>query len=534
MIRRCGVLCLLLVLLQLPAPGAQPAAPRARLVVVLVIDQLRTQYLEGYGGRFTGGLKRIVDDGTWFREAAYPYLNTVTCAGHATIGTGALPYRHGMVLNAWWDRAAGRTHACTADAQARSIGYMGTPAGGDSAANARVPTLARRLREGNGRTVSLSLKPRSAINLAGANPTAVLWFDERHGWATSTAFTPQPLDWIRTFIAANPVEADRGKAWERLHPADHYAGPDDGEGERLPSGWTRTFPHVLGQPPDSFLLHWQRSPFADDYLARLGRHAVDTLELGRGPGVDFLGISFSTLDLVGHQFGPASHEVQDVLFRLDGTIGRLLAHLDARLGRNGYVLALSSDHGVAPIPEQSGAGRHPGTEILAAIDAALVPLFGPGKYAVHSAYTDVYLAAGVLGRLKRSPDASAAVLRALRALPGIAAAYRSDEIADPAARTSTDPVKRAAALSHYPSRSGDLIIVPRENWLLSTAATTHGTLYPYDQRVPVIFFGAGVPRGTRSDAATPADIAPTLAALAGVPFAAPDGKVLLRPAGRVE
>lgn len=215
-----------------------------------------------------------------------------------------------------------------------------------------------------------------------------------------------------------------------------------------------------------------------------------------------------------------------MLFRLDRTIGRLLDHLDARLGRDGYVLALSSDHGVAPVPEQSGAGRQPAPEILAAVDQALAPVFGPGKYAVHSAYTDIYLAPGVYDRLEQAPQASAAVLAALRALPGIAAAYTRDEVAAPAARGSQDPALRAAALSHYPARSGDLIVVPRENWLLSTAATTHGTLHAYDQRVPVIFFGRGVRGGARQEAATPADIAPTLAALAGVPFTTPDGRAL--------
>jgi hypothetical protein len=536
MTRRACVFVLLFTVLAACAPVARQAtpgaaAPRSPLVVVLVVDQLRTEYLERYGGQLTGGLRRVLDEGAWFREAAYPYLNTVTCAGHSTIGTGAFPYRHGMVLNAWWNRAAGRSNPCTSDPAVRNIGYMGTPGGGDSAAALLAPTLAQRLRERNGRSVALSLKPRSAIGLAGVNPTAVVWFDERNGWSTSTAFTDAPVDWIQAFVDANPVAADRGKAWERMLPEARYLGPDDGAGERTPSGWTRVFPHQLGTPADQFLLHWQRSPFADEYLARMAMHAVDTLDLGRGPNVDFLGVSFSTMDLVGHQYGPASHEVQDVLFRLDRTIGQLLAHLDARLGKEGYVLALSSDHGVSAIPEQSGAGRQPAPEILAAIDTALAPIFGPGKYAAHSAYTDVYLAPGVLDRLKASDAATAAVLAALRALPGIAAAYRSDEIGNPSVRQSADPVKRAAALSYYAPRSGDLIVVPRENWLLSTAAATHGTLYKYDQQVPVIFFGAGVPGGPRQGAATPADIAPTLAALAGVPFSTPDGRDLLQRTG---
>jgi len=376
----------------------------------------------------------------------------------------------------------------------------------------------------------MSLKPRSAITLTGSHPTSVVWFDDRAGWTTSTAFTETPKAWLAAFIAAQPISADLGKVWDRVGAPGAYAGDDAGPGERAPAGWTTRFPHALNATagPD-FMGQWPRSPFADEYLGRMAAASADALGLGQGPGTDFLAVSFSSLDLVGHQFGPASHEVQDMVLRLDRTIGTLLEHLDRVVGRGRYVVALGSDHGVGPLPEQSGAGRQTGADALAAIDRALVPFFGPGTYAVHSAYTDIYLAPGILEKLQGHDKATAAVLAALRSMPGVAHAFRADQISAPAMRSSTDPVKKAAALSHYPARSGDLIIVPKENWLLSTsAATTHGTLYPYDQRVPVVFFGPGVPAGIRDDAATPADIAPTLAALAGVRFETPDGQALVR------
>ena len=530
--RRLFVL-LLVVVVVAPACTSRPPrranAARPPLVVMLVVDQMRSDYIDAIGARFTGGFRRLLDEGAWFRNAAYPYLNTVTCAGHATIGTGALPYRHGMVLNAWWDRASARLNPCTSDPSVQNIGYMGVPAGGDSAAALRVPTLAEQLRQHpRGRSVALSLKPRSAIPMAGRNPSAVVWFDERAGWTTSTAFTEKPIPWVQAFVDAHPVAADRGKAWERLLPAADYQGEDDGVGEHRPSGWTRVFPHVLGEPAEQFLLHWQRSPFADAYLGRMAAHAIDTLDLGRGPGTDFLGVSFSTLDLVGHQYGPSSHEAQDVLFRLDRTIGALLDHLDARLGRDGYVLALSSDHGVATLPEQTGGARQSSTDIVAAIDAALAPFFGPGKYVARTVYTDIYLQPGVFERLRQSPQAVAAVLAALRGMPGIVQAFISDDVSGARGRDSADPMQRAAALSYYAARSGDILVVPERNWLLSTAATTHGTLHPYDQRVPVIFFGVGVRPAVHDGAATPADIAPTLAGLAGAPFKATDGVVLIQ------
>ena len=526
------IVCVVLLLASPAISGQQrPAAARRPLIVLIVVDQMRTDYLERAAPHLTGGLKRLTTEGAWFVNGAYPYLNTITCAGHATIGTGAFPYNHGMVLNAWWDRAAGRERACTSDETAKNISY-GTAAagGGDSARAMLVPAMAQSVREAGGRTVGMSLKPRSAITLVGKNPTAVVWLNDRTGWTTSSAFTARKIGWLDAFVETHPIAADAGKVWDRSLPVEHYAGPDDGAGERVPTGWTRTFPHAIDKADATgFMSQWQRSPFADEYLGRMAVAAIDRLELGRGKAPDFLAVSFSSLDLVGHQFGPASHEVQDMVVRLDRTIGALLNHLDAKLGKDGYVVGFSADHGVGPLPEQTeGSGRQTGSQALAAIDGALSPFFGAGKYAAFSAYTDLYLLPGVADRLKSHPKAAEAVVEALEKLPAVAQAFRAEDISSPEMRTSSDPVKRAAALSYNPARSGDFIIVPRTNWMLSTSsATTHGTLHPYDQRVPVIVYGAGVAAGVRQDAATPADIVPTLAALAGVSFTAPDGKPLV-------
>jgi arylsulfatase A-like enzyme len=536
---------------QAPAPPAQTAAaPPPKLVVIIVVDQMRPTYLERHASRFTGGLKRLIQDGAWFEGAAYPYLNTVTCAGHSTIGTGSFPYRHGMILNAWYDRTAGTSVECTRDDAVTEISYSGASGTGDSGKWLLMPTLADRLREQQkGRVVSLSLKPRSAIGMAGRGADAVLWYDDRGGWATSSAFSPGPVPFIKRFLDANPLSEDFGKTWTRTLDDAAYEQGDDRQGERAPAGWTRTFPHEIGKPggrPDgAFYTQWARSPFADEYLGRMAADAVDALKLGRGAGTDFLGVSFSTLDLVGHAFGPESHEVQDIVIRLDRTIGRLLDHLDARVGRANYVLALSSDHGVAGVPEQvTGGGRQTSADVRGAIDGALTPILGPppapalrpnaaptsnpprASYMAYSAYTDIYLAAGVMDRLKQDDKAMRAVLSALGALPGIVEVFRGDDLARLEAREDANRVRRAAALSYHPSRSGDIIIVPRENWILSSAATTHGTLYWYDQHVPVLFYGAGVKPGRYTVEATPADIAPTLAALARVPFDRSDGRAL--------
>lgn len=523
------------VLTVMPPPTAvHGAAPRPqvvgepKLIVILVADQMRADYLERYSSHFTGGLRRLMQEGAWFRNAAYPYLNTITCAGHSTIGTGTFPYQHGMFLNTWFDRETGKTTECTDDPKKKEINYSGLTGMGDSGERIKMPTLADYVRRQHGHVATFSMKARSAIGLAGHGGDIVLWFDTRGGWQTSTAFTAQPTPFIQQYTTENQVVSTYGQTWERLYDPSAYQGRDDDPAERPPTGWMRTFPHVIGsksgKPDGEFFGHWMGSPFSDAYLGKLAAATVDQLHLGKGPQVDFLGVSFSALDLVGHAFGPDSHEVQDVVARLDLTIGALLDHLDQAVGAGKYVVAFSADHGVGRIPEASGVGgRETNAETTATIDKAFAQFLGPGKYVANAAYTDIYLVKSALDRMKKDPAVRTAVLNALKGMEGIAQAYTADEILAPGARTSSDPVKRAAALNYYKGRSGDIIIVPRENWILSASATTHGTLYPYDQHVPVIFFGAGVKKGQYETPATPADIAPSLGALAGIPFRTTDG-----------
>ena len=277
---------------QTPAPPRQP-----RLVVMMVVDQMRSDYLEKYATRFTGGLQRLMKEGAWFRNAAYPYLNTVTCPGHATIGTGTFPWRHGMILNEWFDRSTGRSVACTDDAEAKEVVYDGGVAGdGDSAKRLLTDTLAEQMRDRvKSRIVSMSLKPRSAIMMGGPKADAVTWLNERGSWATSSAYTATPNPILKRFIDQHPIAADYHKVWERSLETAAYQYEDDAEGEVPPTGWTRTFPHPMntngGTPDSRFYGHWQRSPFADEYLGRLAAAAIDGWQLGRGPGTDFLGVS---------------------------------------------------------------------------------------------------------------------------------------------------------------------------------------------------------------------------------------------------
>ena len=522
---------LVLVMLCVPAPARVVAqgAPKPRLVVFIAVDQMRADYLERYANLYDKGLRRLTRDGAWFKKAAYPYLNTITCAGHSTLGTGTLPYQHGMVLNQWYERETDKVVTCTEDSSVSEVSYGTFKGAGDSAKRMQRPTLAEIMRRNlKSRVVTMSIKARSAIGLAGHEGDSVVWLDERGAWETSTAYSNAPLPWLAAFVKGNPVTRDANKVWERTLPANRYQGPDDGPGEGKPAGWSTTFPHLLGPAGDAaYVSHWITSPYANDYLGEMAEAAIDALHLGKGDGVDFLGVSFSSLDSVGHNYGPRSHEVQDVLVRLDAALGKLLQYLDENVGEGNYVLGLSADHGVADIPEQvPDGGRQRADVIAAAVEAALKPLYGKGPFVETNAYTDIYLKPDAAAKLKSDPKAFKAIEDALMRVSGIARVFKGDDLASAAARSSKDSQLRAAALSYFPGRSGDIIIIPKERWLLAASVTTHGTLYSYDQRVPVIFYGAGIRPGASNDAATPADVAATLASIVGVSLPSPDGQVL--------
>jgi hypothetical protein len=513
--------------------AAQTAPPR--LLVLLVADQMRADYFTEYRGRWRSGIRRLLDEGAWFTRAEYPYLNTATCAGHVTIGTGALPRTHGIILNRWWDRDEQRAVTCTDDSASPQVSYGAPAPSGNSARRLLVPTLGDELRaqRPGARVVSMALKARGAIALAGRAGDAVTWFDEpARAFVTSRAYAAEPVPAVRRFIAAHPPEADLGQVWSLLFAEDSYLHSDLGLGERPKAGWTSLFPHPLTGADGAdaqFFDRWQKSPFSDAWLGRLAAALVDELQLGQRDTTDLLAISFSALDLLGHDFGPDSREVEDLLVRLDATIGALLDHLDARVGRDRYVVALSADHGAAPTPEQVGGGHIASEDILHVAEQALVRAWGAAAdppYVRFASSGSIYFAPGIAERLNADRATMDALTGALGAIPGMGRVIRPEEIA----AESRDPRLRAAAAGYVAGRTADLLLEPRRHWVIElraeNEATTHGTFHEYDRRVPIVLRGPGIRAGRYGERVTPADIAPTLAHLAGIRLPRADGRVL--------
>lgn len=528
-----------------PARKKTERPTRPKLVVLLVVDQMRGDYVDKFRGQWSGGLKRLLTEGAWFRAAAYPYAATETCVGHSTISTGSFPASHGMVANAWWDRGEQKMVTCTSDPNAKNVAYAGgNTKGGDSAWRMQVPAFAEELKfqlGGAPRVVTVSIKARSSITMAGHRGDAVTWVDTSGALVTSSVFGSMPF--VEEFAKKNPAAQDFGKTWSLSLPKAAYLYDETATGAATVDGWTTSFPHPLrgkeGAPtPDAaYYEQWSTSPFADSYLTRLAETAVDSLGLGKSGATDFLGVSYSSVDYVGHTFGPRSWEIQDILARLDKDLGELFAFLDKKVGAGNYVVALSADHGVAPIPaDMQKTGVNAGVlslpELQTRIEKALEPMNYPKPIVARMAGNEIYFAEGVYGRLNADPAGMKAVLDTISTMPGVAAVYRAEELGN--GTTPIAQTRKAAVLSYFPGRSGDLYVLQKPYWLMDSSpesgkrvtGTGHGTPYNYDQHVPVFLMGFGIQPGEYFEPSTPADIAPTLGALTGVTLATRDGRVL--------
>lgn len=516
-------------------PTSVDRAPK--LLVLIAVDQMRGDYVERFQQQWTHGFHRLLSQGAWFRQTLYPYANTVTCAGHSSIGTGTIPSVHGMILNSWWDRTKKKAVNCVDDETVTTISYgRSVPTVGESLSTLKTTTLADELRtqlSPAGRVVGFSLKARSVITLSGRRPLAVAWFDDLGTWVTSTAFSKAPVPEVADFIARNPVERDFGLAWERALPKDAYLFEDPAIGVHPTKGMSNAFPHLLkgggAEPDQMFYDQWQTSPMIDEYIGRMALEVAGRVKLGQTASTDMLALSFSGLDKVGHDFGPNSHEVQDVLIRLDRTLGDLFTGLDRLVGPDNYTVALTADHGVAPFPERSAAegldaGRVTPAAITAQVEQILGDTLGPGTWVDRFIHSDFYLAPGAYEKLTAQPATLARVRAAMRALPGIREVYTRGDLA--ADRFDDDPIGRKIAHSFFAARSGDLIVSVKPYWIIQATGTTHGTAFGYDAHVPLLLMGKGILRGEYLTPTEPTDVAPTLAFLAGVTLPNVRGRVL--------
>jgi predicted AlkP superfamily pyrophosphatase or phosphodiesterase len=516
---------------------AQTPLPRPKLVVVIVIDQFRPDYLKRFHSYFDqGGFNRFLREGAVFANSKYEHAITLTCPGHAVVLTGSYADVNGIVSNQWYDQKTGRAEYCAADSSAALLGVSGEGRSPKNLIDSTVGDVLKSSSAGRSRVITISGKDRAAIMLGGHLADAAYWTEDTLFVSSSYYMKELPI-WVQRFNASGAVTRYRGETWDRLLPSAAYAmlGPDDVAAEEPIAGMGRTFPHRLSVGRSSikpFTAAFQTSPFENEVITDFAMQAVIQEGLGRNAEPDLLGIGFSANDLVGHAYGPDSHEVMDLTARTDRLLVRFFSFLDQAVGRENVLIVLTSDHGVAPLPElvlqrdpSAGAGRIDPSIVAAAAERTLRARFGvprgPGRmvhpsWIVHEAWPWLYLNLAAL-RDKRVPveEAERVAKQAIEKVPGIRQALTASELR----RQRNGAIQSSVERSFYPDRSGNIYCVLRPYVLpvRQVVGTTHGSPWPYDTRVPILWFGAGIRPGVYPNEAAVTDIAPTLSVLLGVP-----------------
>ena len=542
-----------------PTAGATDAAipsaaidPRPRLVVILVVDQMRGDYLSRFGHLFEHGLARLRDEGARFEAAEIAHAVTMTSPGHATIATGVDPRRHGVIQNNWIDRPSGEPAYAVDDPGATIIGPPGSDTselGGRSSVTMRSPTIGSWLKASSpaSKVLSIAYKDRASVLMGGEAADGVFWYEAAvSAYVTSSSFAAALPSWVASFDRSSVIGDAIGATWERSLPGSAYAfvGPDQVEAE----GPLASFPHRLQMSGDSTSAAFYRlgaSPMSDAMSFELALQGLSGAELGADDAPDLLMLSLSGADLVGHTFGPDSHEIVDYYVDLDRRLGVFLAELDRRYPGD-YAVIMTADHGGTRMPEVARTkGQVEATRVLsedfdrevaAAVTRACERLGLAEPVAVRDVGEGLWLdmGAGQAGG-EESPGVDAETIRAavaeeLRGLPFVADAYTYDELAEPSgAAAERMPWLQRYALGFVADRSPDVQLRGPEGWLLNarSTGTSHGSPYDDDSEVPLIVFGEGIPAVVIDTPVRTRDVAPTAAALLGLPAPEVDGRSLL-------
>lgn len=512
------------------APSACSLLPRDRpnLVVLVVVDQLRADLLDRYDSLFTDGFRRLHDQGFRYSQATHVHARTTTCAGHAALGTGSFPSRNGIVDNDWLERTADgwRSVYCMEDTLSHILGYPAME--GRSPANLLRGGLADWMwtADSAAKIVSVSRKDRAAIGLAAKAKGHVYWITQNQGrFVTSDYYADAYPGWVERFNLEQMPEILGDSVWEQTLAikARSFSRRDtvdyEGDGEHT------FFPHrFMNEEEDparpAALNRWAYSQMHPDAaVAAFAEAAIDELELGADEITDYLALSFSQTDAIGHEYGPLSREQLQNLMHVDRLIGEIMAVLDEKVGEGRWVMALTADHGVRTMPEYLAEEGMPGRRTSPQELAALREVFAQHEHR------------------EGDPLAVAGELVAdLKALPLVEDAFTVAEInTGPPADSFTVLFRNSYHPERwhwgYRSQGSGVLFRFREDLLPDSEprGTGHGSPYYHDRHVPLIFYGAGVDRGFSDSPVRSVDVAPTLAHLAGIGVPAEtDGVILLR------
>jgi predicted AlkP superfamily pyrophosphatase or phosphodiesterase len=471
---------------------------RPTLVLAVMVDQLRYDYLTRHGADFDAGLARLLKEGAVFTNANYEAAPTMTAVGHSTFLSGATPSVSGIAGNGWYSRKEGAAIQSITD---NNVIPLGTP-NGASPHRLRVSTIGDELKQSGhgGKVYGVSLKDRSAILPAGRGADGAFWL-VNGSFVSSSWYFPELPAWASAFNAGKP--------------ADRFAGQE----------WMGT---TLPATPDQELYRAiDSTPFADQLVLDFALQVLAAEQLGKSSKTDLLAVSFSAMDYLGHGSGPDTPQMREMVLSIDDKVGTLLAAAERQAGRGKVLLVFSADHGVAPVPEEQVAqqlpgGRYDSQAEARAVQQALAAAFGEGDYILANSELGYYLNydAVVDASISRTTIEEVAA-EALRRMPQVARVYTRTALEQ--SRVAGDRIDQRVINGFHREESGDLVVIHDPVWLSGRGGTTHGSPYSYDTHVPLIFWGPRqlIKPGYYSTDVAIHDIAPTLATLLRV--AVPSG-----------
>jgi hypothetical protein len=552
-IARWSAILIAVLCLSVGTPRASRAQTPPRLLVVVSVDQFCQDYLIRFQDNFPTGpgesfFLQVLNNGAWYPNCHHKQAFTVTAPGHAVQLTGAYPNTNGVIENEWFDRATGKTRYCVADPTVEALGILnGKPM---SPRALLVDTVGDRLKLANpaAKVVGLAVKDRAAILMSGHRADAAYWL-ERNQWVTSTYYRTDLPGYLRTLNEGKAIEQYRGQSWNLLLAKEKYHNrqfPDDCVHENPPTGWTAAFPHAVAKAgeltADRFGDHVLFSPFGNDYTLLAAREIIANEKLGADDVPDLLTINFTSNDYVGHAFGPQSFEVEDMTYRTDRQLAQFAKFLDEQIGAGKWTLALTADHGVAPIPELMAeqptigeqsfpAKRNPLGDIKVVRETleALLRKQLKVKELQDSTAKNVIadMDSNQIYLNNDHPNLDSNHFARARQLirewlfkqPYVAAAATREDLLGGGDHRLLAQMR----LSFNPVRSGDVLFcyvpysmpgAPGAN--PKPKGTTHGSPYHYDTHVPLLWLGSGIVPGKYEQRVSPAFIAPTASRLLGV------------------
>lgn len=519
------LLTVLLFVAHVIAVKAQQTIARPKLVVGIVVDQMRWDYLYRYYDRYSanGGFKRMLNQGFTCENTMIPYTPSVTACGHSTIYSGTVPAISGITGNFWWDREQMRSVYCTEDKSVNTVGSTSAQ-GKMSPKNMLVTTICDELRLATNfksKVIGIAIKDRGGILPAGHSANAAYWYDNTVGsWITSTYYMNELPKWVTDFNNQKLVDKYYEQGWNLLYPASSYSqSTADEKSYEAKTLGTNKFPYdSLKKYIVKDYSKISTTPMGNSLTAEFAKAAVISEQLGADNVTDFLAVSFSSPDYIGHTYGPNSIEEEDNFLRLDKEIGSLLDFLDAKVGKGQYTVFLSADHGVAHTPEfmqenELPAGRVFMNTITTNLNKALAEKYKINKTIVSNDNYQLHLNHFSIDSAKVDEEEIIGwIVKSLSTETGIARVFAIEDLNEvPLPATLRNMLNNG----YYPRRNGEIQIILQPNFIdaFANTGTTHGLWNPYDTHIPLLWYGWGIKPGKTNRETYMTDIAPTIAAM---------------------